>query len=137
MSRREREREILCSSMPFAKKGGAVDNCNGVETRVAFVLIHGLGDVSITSLNFQRPLKSAVPPNSDAIACADINGSTDPLESGLACGSDTAHLSLLGYHPRIYYRGRGAFESMGVGLAMSPGDIAFCKVRLPSMQRKL
>jgi 2,3-bisphosphoglycerate-independent phosphoglycerate mutase len=27
-------------------------------------------------------------------------------------------------HPR-YYRGRGAFESMGAGLAMEPGDIAF------------
>eukprot|EP00271_Cylindrocystis_brebissonii_P020984 TRINITY_DN7296_c0_g1_i1.p1 TRINITY_DN7296_c0_g1~~TRINITY_DN7296_c0_g1_i1.p1 ORF type:complete len:480 (-),score=91.07 TRINITY_DN7296_c0_g1_i1:277-1716(-) len=39
--------------------------------------------------------------------------------------SDTAHLSLLGYDPRIYYRGRGAFESMGAGLPMAPGDIAF------------
>jgi 2,3-bisphosphoglycerate-independent phosphoglycerate mutase len=26
---------------------------------------------------------------------------------------------------RRYYRGRGAFESMGAGLAMAPGDIAF------------
>ncbi|KAG8093162.1 hypothetical protein GUJ93_ZPchr0012g21300 [Zizania palustris] len=49
----------------------------------------------------------------------------DPVEPGLACGSDTAHLSLLGYDPRVYYRGRGAFESMGAGLAMAPGDIAF------------
>ena len=24
-----------------------------------------------------------------------------------------------------HYRGRGAFESMGAGIAMSPGDIAF------------
>jgi len=24
-----------------------------------------------------------------------------------------------------YYRGRGAFESMGAGIAMQPGDIAF------------
>ncbi|KAI3747952.1 hypothetical protein L6452_10710 [Arctium lappa] len=49
----------------------------------------------------------------------------DPVEVGLGCGSDTAHLSLLGYDPRVYYRGRGAFESMGAGLAMAPGDIAF------------
>jgi len=33
--------------------------------------------------------------------------------------------SLFGYEPRIYYRGRGAFESMGAGLDMQPGDIAF------------
>ncbi|KAI3743471.1 hypothetical protein L1987_61181 [Smallanthus sonchifolius] len=39
--------------------------------------------------------------------------------------ANIAHLSLLGYDPRVYYRGRGAFESMGAGLAMAPGDIAF------------
>ncbi len=26
---------------------------------------------------------------------------------------------------RRYYRGRGAFESMGAGIDMAPGDIAF------------
>ncbi len=47
------------------------------------------------------------------------------MEPGLACGSDTAHLSIFGYDPRKFYRGRGAFESMGAGLSMAPGDIAF------------
>ena len=58
-------------------------------------------------------------------AAAGLNGLMDPVEPGLACGSDTAHLSLFGYDPRTHYRGRGAFESMGAGLAMDPGDIAF------------
>jgi 2,3-bisphosphoglycerate-independent phosphoglycerate mutase len=49
----------------------------------------------------------------------------DPVHPGLACGSDTAHLSLFGYDPFTYYNGRGAFESMGAGLNMEPGDIAF------------
>ena len=49
----------------------------------------------------------------------------DSVEAGLACGSDTAHLSILGYNPLAVYRGRGAFESMGAGLDMQPGDIAF------------
>ena len=31
---------------------------------------------------------------------AGLNGLLDPVEPGLACGSDTAHLSLLGYEPR-------------------------------------
>jgi len=34
-------------------------------------------------------------------------------------------MSLLGYEPRLMYRGRGAFESMGAGIEMQPGDIAF------------
>lgn len=49
----------------------------------------------------------------------------DPVEPGFACGSDTAHLSILGYNPRTYYRGRGAFEAMGAGLNMHIGDVAF------------
>ncbi|KAG6525909.1 hypothetical protein ZIOFF_015882 [Zingiber officinale] len=44
-------------------------------------------------------------PNLDAIASTGVNGLMDPVEAGLVCGSDTAHLSLLGYDPRIYYRG--------------------------------
>lgn len=73
-------------------------------------------------------------PNLDALAAAGVNGLMDPVETGLACGSDTAHLSLLGYNPRVYYRGRGAFESMGAGLPMAPGDIAF-KVQRCQAQR--
>ncbi|PKA63982.1 hypothetical protein AXF42_Ash004994 [Apostasia shenzhenica] len=102
-----------------------MDSPNNVKRRVAFVLIDGLGDVSLPRFHYQTTLQLANTPNLDAIASAGVNGLMDPVEAGLACGSDTAHLSILGYDPRIYYRGRGAFESMGAGLAMSPGDIAF------------
>ncbi|RWW05919.1 hypothetical protein BHE74_00012638 [Ensete ventricosum] len=95
------------------------------KRRVSFILIDGIGDVSLPRFNYRTPLQVANVPNLDAIASAGVNGLMDPVEAGLGCGSDTAHLSILGYDPRIYYRGRGAFESMGAGLAMSPGDIAF------------
>jgi 2,3-bisphosphoglycerate-independent phosphoglycerate mutase len=97
---------------------------------VAFVLVDGLGDVGIPSLGYRSPVEAAITPNLDAIASGGVNGLMDPVEPGLACGSDTAHLSLLGYNPRIYYRGRGAFESLGAGLAMVPGDIAFKVCRM-------
>ncbi|KAL3640231.1 hypothetical protein CASFOL_015199 [Castilleja foliolosa] len=100
-------------------------NSNEPKRRVAFVLIDGLGDVSLPRFGYKTPLQVSSIPNLDAIASAGLNGLMDPVEVGLGCGSDTAHLSLLGYDPRVYYRGRGAFESMGAGLAMSPGDIAF------------
>lgn len=95
------------------------------KERVAFVLIDGVGDVSLPRFGYRTPLQVAKTPYLDAIASAGVNGLMDPVQPGLACGSDTAHLSLLGYDPTVYYRGRGAFESMGAGLAMSPGDIAF------------
>ncbi|KAJ6795742.1 Uncharacterized protein M6B38_224250 [Iris pallida] len=95
------------------------------KRRIAFVLIDGIGDVSLPRFQDRTTLQAAKTPNLDAVASAGVNGIMDPVEAGLGCGSDTAHLSLLGYDPRVYYRGRGAFESMGAGLAMSPGDIAF------------
>ena len=53
------------------------------------------------------------------------SGLMDPTAPGVACGSDTAHLSLLGFDPLVYYRGRGSFETIGSGLAMIDGDVAF------------
>lgn len=49
----------------------------------------------------------------------------DPVDSGLACGSDTAHLSIFSYNPLIHYKGRGAFEVIGSGLDMEKSDIGF------------
>eukprot|EP00698_Gefionella_okellyi_P022457 TRINITY_DN7450_c0_g1_i3.p1 TRINITY_DN7450_c0_g1~~TRINITY_DN7450_c0_g1_i3.p1 ORF type:complete len:342 (+),score=51.82 TRINITY_DN7450_c0_g1_i3:133-1026(+) len=61
----------------------------------------------------------------DMLASTGVNGLLDPVQPGLGCGSDTAHMSIFGYDPRKYYRGRGCFESMGSGLEMQVGDIAF------------
>ena len=101
----------------------------GMEARpaskCAFVLVDGIGDVSIPFIGNQTPLQRAAVPFCDAVAGerqvahnmvaqvrsiqsepntmhagAGLNGLLDPVEPGLACGSDTAHLSLLGYDPR-------------------------------------
>lgn len=85
----------------------------------------GIGDVALASKQWKTPLQVAQVPHLDLLAAHGLNGVMDPVEPGLACGSDTAHLSILGYDPQIYYRGRGAFESMGAGLSMQAGDVAF------------
>ena len=79
----------------------------------------------LAELGWRTPLEVAHTPTLDAIAAVGRTGLQDTAAPGLACGSDTAHLNLLGYPPRTYYRGRGAFESLGAGIAMQPGDIAF------------
>ncbi|KAK4338816.1 hypothetical protein RND71_040278 [Anisodus tanguticus] len=81
-------------------------NLEQPKRRVAFVLIDGVGDVSLPRFGYKTPLQLSKIPNLDAIASAGVNGLMDPVEVGLGCGSDTAHLSLLGYEPRVYYRGR-------------------------------
>ncbi|KAJ8656981.1 hypothetical protein O0I10_007315 [Lichtheimia ornata] len=93
--------------------------------KLLIVLIDGIGDVAVPELDNRTPLQAANIPWMDKLAASGLNGLLDSVEPGLACGSDTAHMSILGYNPRQYYRGRGAFETMGAGLEMIPGDIAF------------
>eukprot|EP00798_Chlamydomonas_sp_ICE-L_P006637 gene6637-3294_t len=95
------------------------------QESVLLLVIDGVGDVAIPSFQDRTPLEVAHTPTLDAIAAAGLNGLMDPVEPGLACGSDTAHMSIFGYDPRSFYCGRGAFESMGAGIKMAPGDIAF------------
>ena len=61
----------------------------------------------------------------DKMAELGINGIMDPIQPGIRAGSDTSHLSILGYDPYQVYTGRGPFEAAGVGVKVLPGDIAF------------
>ena len=97
----------------------------GPSKRLVWVQIDGVGDLSVSRYANKTPLMEAFTPFLDLVARAGANGMCDPVEPGLACGSDTAHLSMFGYDPREFYRGRGCFESLGAGLTMKPGEIAF------------
>eukprot|EP00871_Galdieria_phlegrea_P003038 jgi/Galph1/3735/GphlegSOOS_G2378.1 len=93
--------------------------------KTVFVLVDGIGDVTLSCIGYKTPLEYANTRNLDNLARHGVCGLMDPVEVGLTCGSDTAHLSIFGYNPRACYRGRGAFETMGSGLEMNIGDIAF------------
>ncbi len=95
------------------------------QFRLLFILIDGIGDNGIQELGMKTPLQYAELPHFDALAAGGLNGMHDPVQSGLACGSDTAHMSIFGYDPFKFYNGRGSFESMGSGIPMGFDDIAF------------
>ncbi len=89
--------------------------------KVLMVIIDGLAD---RSYNGTTPLKEANTPNLDKLAEMGINGIMDTIKPGIRPGSDTAHLSLLGYDPFKYYSGRGPIEAAGAGIKLNPGDVA-------------
>ena len=93
---------------------------------ILFIMIDGLGDhTHFNKSGPQTPLQTAHTPHMDWLASQGMLGVHDPVQSGLACGSDTAHMSIFGYDPMKLYDGRGSFEAMGSGQSMVPGDIAF------------
>ena len=85
----------------------------------------GMGDRPLKEFNNQTPLEAANTPNMDQMAREGINGIMDSIAPGIIPGSDTAHISILGYNPYEVYTGRGPFEASGVGVDVIPGDIAF------------
>ena len=89
------------------------------------LIMDGMGDRPLKELNNQTPLQAANTPNMDEMAKNGINGIMDSIAPGIIPGSDTAHISILGYDPYTVYTGRGPFEASGVGVEVIPGDIAF------------
>jgi 2,3-bisphosphoglycerate-independent phosphoglycerate mutase len=89
------------------------------------MIIDGMGDRPIKDLGYKTPLEAANTPNMDKLAEMGINGIMDPIRPGIRAGSDTSHISILGYDPYEVYTGRGPFEAAGIGLDVIAGDIAF------------
>ncbi|RNE97028.1 2,3-bisphosphoglycerate-independent phosphoglycerate mutase-like [Trypanosoma rangeli] len=115
---------------------------------IVLFIIDGVGDATYAELGHRTPLEvvAGVPPRRVAdeapatplcnteqyvspginvVAKHGVSGLMDVFEAGVSCGSDTAHLALFGYPPTQYYRGRGAYEALGAGMALDDTDIAF------------
>jgi 2,3-bisphosphoglycerate-independent phosphoglycerate mutase len=89
------------------------------------MIIDGMADRPIKELGYKTPLEAAETPHMDKMAEKGICGIMDPIKPGIRAGSDTSHISILGYDPYKVYTGRGPFEAAGVGVDVLPGDIAF------------
>ena len=50
------------------------------------------------------PIQKANIPNMDKLCKAGLTGIHDPVQTNLACGSDTAHMSLFGLDPFEFYK---------------------------------
>ena len=88
-------------------------------------VIDGMGDRPVKELDDKTPLENANTPYMNKMVKEGITGIMDTIRPGVRPGSDTAHLTLLGYDPYEVYTGRGPFEAAGVNVDVKPGDIAF------------
>jgi len=93
--------------------------------KVLLLIIDGVSDRPCRELGRLTPLQAARTPILDRIAAEGVSGIMDTISPGIRPGSDTSHLSLLGYPPEKYYTGRGPLEAAGTGITMEPGMIGF------------
>ena len=92
--------------------------------KAILIIADGLGGRP-SDMGGKTCLEAADTPHLDALVGRGSLGLVDPISPGVRPGSDTAHLSLLGYDPYMVYTGRGVFECLGIGMAVNPGDVGF------------
>ena len=89
------------------------------------VLGDGMADWPIESLNGETPLSCAETPCMDALAKVSEIGMAATIPEGMAPGSDTAKLSVMGYDPRKYYTGISPLEALSIGVDMKNSDVVY------------
>lgn len=89
------------------------------------VLCDGMADEPLEELGGMTPLEKAHTPNLDRMAQISEIGMVQTVPDGMAPGSDTANLSVIGYDPKEYYTGRSPLEALSIGVDMAPTDVSF------------
>ena len=92
--------------------------------KAILIIADGLGGRP-TDNNGKTCLETARTPRLDELASRGVLGLMDPIGPGIRPGSDTGHLSLLGYDPYKVYTGRGVYECLGIGMDVQAADVCF------------
>ncbi len=91
------------------------------DSKMILLVMDGLGGLPV---NGKTEVEAAQTPNLDRLVAENVCGLTDSIDRGITAGSGPGHLGLFGYDPTEYEIGRGVLEALGVGLEMTPLDVA-------------
>lgn len=89
------------------------------------ILGDGMADWPLDELQGETPLFRAKTPVMDALAKVSEIGTVATIPEGMAPGSDTANLSVMGYAPKKYYTGRSPLEALSIGVDMKETDVVY------------
>ena len=89
------------------------------------LIIDGASGWPLAAHGGKTCLELAHTPNMDAMAKAGTVGLVYNVPTGMEPSSACACMSLLGYDPQVYYRGRSAIEARGMGIPINGGEAVF------------
>src|SRR6202453_553077 len=93
------------------------------KTKLALLVMDGLGDIALREQGYLTPLEAAHTPNLNALSKDSAQGRMIPAAPGITPGSGPGHLGLFGYDPLEFQVGRGVIEALGLGVELKPGDV--------------
>ncbi len=89
------------------------------------VIMDGAAGLPVWERDGKTCLELARTPNLDAMASEGALGLVRTVPPGMEASSACACMSVLGYDPRIYYRGRATIEAKSMGIPVRAGEAVF------------
>jgi len=89
------------------------------------VIIDGAAGRPLPQREGKTSLELAHTPHLDALASEGEVGLARTVPPGMEPGSACACMSVLGYDPKVYYRGRAAIEARSMGVSVGEGEAVF------------
>jgi len=93
--------------------------------KYGIVIIDGASDLPLPQRGSKTCLELAHTPNLDALAREGFLGLARTVPMGMEPSSACACISVLGYDPKVYYRGRSAIEARSMGIPIGDGEVVF------------
>jgi 2,3-bisphosphoglycerate-independent phosphoglycerate mutase len=89
------------------------------------LIIDGAAGLPLSNRGKRTCLELAHTPNLDAMSQEGFIGLVRTVPAGMEPSSACACMSVLGYDPKIYYRGRAAIEARSMGVDIGEGEVVF------------
>jgi 2,3-bisphosphoglycerate-independent phosphoglycerate mutase len=89
------------------------------------LIIDGAAGWALPERGGKTCLELAHIPNLDAMAQEGIVGLVRTVPQGMEPSSACACMSVLGYDPKVYYRGRSAIEAKSMGIPVADDEVVF------------
>jgi 2,3-bisphosphoglycerate-independent phosphoglycerate mutase len=97
------------------------------------LIMDGAADWPVQEQGGQTCLELAATPNLDKLAKKSVLGLVQTVPACMEPSSACACMSLLGYDPQVYYRGRAAIEAVSMGVNIEEDEVIF-RCNLVSVQ---
>ena len=89
------------------------------------VIMDGASGLPLGEYQGKTTLELSATSNLDALALEGTLGLVRTIPEGMEPSSACGCMSVLGYDPRVYYRGRGSIEAKSMGIALGEGEVVF------------
>jgi 2,3-bisphosphoglycerate-independent phosphoglycerate mutase len=89
------------------------------------LIIDGAAGLPLPERGGRTSLELAVTPNLDAMAAHGSLGLARTVPPGMEPSSACACMSVMGYDPTVYYKGRASIEARSLGIEIGPGEVVF------------